>query len=104
MLPNALRLTVKLLSSTKILTTATSSTFRYWKSSTSQNCPTSFQWPGENPLDNIRTSELEQKVQSLKAIQAEQAVVDKAQNSLSNYRRSLREKALRVYQEEWVRT
>jgi hypothetical protein len=47
---------------------------------------------------------LAQKVQSLKALQAEQAVVDKAQNSLSNYRRSLRQKALYAYQEEWVRT
>ena len=47
---------------------------------------------------------LEQKVQSLKALQAEQAAVDKAQYSLSNYRRSLLQKALRAYQEEWVRT
>jgi hypothetical protein len=48
--------------------------------------------------------ELAQKVQSLKAQQAEQAVVDTARNSLSNYRRSLLEKALRAYQKEWVRT
>jgi len=48
--------------------------------------------------------ELAQKVQSLKALQAQQAVVEKAQNSLSYYRRSLRQKALCAYQEEWVRT
>ena len=30
--------------------------------------------------------------------------MDKTQNSLSNYRRSLLQKALRAYQEEWVRT
>jgi hypothetical protein len=47
--------------------------------------------------------ELEQKVQSLKALQADQTAVDQAQTRLSNYRRSLRQKAVRAYQEEWVR-
>jgi hypothetical protein len=58
----------------------------------------------ESVRQDPRVRELEQKVQSLKAQQADQAIVDKAQRRLSRYRSSLEQKALRAYQEEWVRT
>jgi hypothetical protein len=43
-------------SSANILMTVTSCTFRERKGSTSKACLTSFQWPGVNPSDKIRTS------------------------------------------------
>jgi hypothetical protein len=48
--------------------------------------------------------ELEQKVQALKIQQADRAVVKEAQNRLSHFFSSLEQKALRAYQEEWVRS
>src|SRR5438067_1772740 len=36
-------------------------------------------------------------------MQADQSTLDEAKRALSQYRRSLKDKALRAYQEEWVR-
>jgi hypothetical protein len=47
---------------------------------------------------------LEQDVQSLEALQADQETLNKAKRRLYRYRSSLEEKALRVYREEWLRT
>ena len=50
-----------------------------------------------------RVLELEQEVQRLEKVQTDRATLDKAKRKVSRYRSSQRQKALVVYQEEWVR-
>ena len=47
--------------------------------------------------------ELEQEVQRLEKVQTNRATLDKAKRKVSRYRSTQRQKALVVYQEEWVR-